>query len=144
MAGENIKLLDNYQENLTVYQGYFYVFDYRQDNIIVKTDDGNTAFSYPLDTALGSPQVTSTEFDGVYFWSLQNQEPGADDIEIRQWKIDNFVAKLQNTFTYTNSGSHKYDSIAFSVEHYHDTFGNTVSGTTNITITAGTCFVYKH
>jgi len=117
MAGENIKLLSSQQRNLTVNQGYFYLFDYAQDNIIVKTDDGNTAFSYPLDTLMSSPQVVSAEFDGVYFWSLQNQEPGADDITIMRWKLDNFIAKLQNTFTYTDNGSHKYDSTAFSVEH---------------------------
>jgi len=132
---ENIKLLSSQQRNFTVNQGYFYLFDYNQDNIIVKTDDGNTAFSYPLDTLIHTQQVVSTEFDGVYFWSLQNQRPDATDIRIRQWKIDNFVAKLQNTITKTGDGSHKYDSTAFSVEHYHDTFGNAVSGTTNITMT---------
>jgi len=130
---ENIKLITTQQRNFTVDQGYFYLFDYAQDNIIVKTDDGNTAFSYPLDTLIGTQQVTSTEFDGVYFWSLQNQVPGADDITIMQWKLDNFIAKLQNTFTYTDSGSHKYSSIAFSVEHYHDSFtSNTASGSTII------------
>ena len=127
MAGENIRLLSSQQRNFTVDQGYFYLFDYAQDNIIVKTDDGNTAFSYPLDTLIGTSQVVSTEFDGVYFWGMQNQVPGANDITIRQWKLDNFISKLQNTFTYENSGSHNYSSTAFSVEHYHDSFAANAS-----------------
>jgi hypothetical protein len=133
---ENIKLISGQQQNFTVNQGYFYLFDYAQDNIIVKTDDGNTAFSYPLDTLLSTSQVVSTEFDGVYFWSLQNQVPGANDINIMRWKLDNFIAKLQSTFTYENDGSHNYNSNAFSVEHYHDSFAANASASgVNILLT---------
>jgi len=133
---ENIKLIAGQQQNFTVNQGYFYLFDYAQDNIIVKTDDGNTAFSYPLDTLIGTSQVVSTEFDGVYFWSLQNQVPGANDINIMRWKLDNFIAKLQSTFTYENDGSHNYNSNAFSVEHYHDSFAANASASgVNILLT---------
>ena len=71
MAYENLRLK---KRNFTVDQGYFYMFDDSQDNLLQKTDDGNTAFSYPFDTLLSS-EVLSAEFDGVYFWSL---EAGAD------------------------------------------------------------------
>ena len=130
---ENIKLISGQQQNFTVDQGYFYLFDYAQDNIIVKTDDGNTAFSYPLDTLIAN-QVRSTEFDGVYFWSLEN--PDTSNNIIRQWKLDNFIAKLQNTFTYNVDATHRYDSTAFSVEHYHDSFAANASASgTSIQLT---------
>ena len=135
---ENIKLIDasNQQGNFTVDDGYFYTFDNQQDNLLVKTDDGNTAFSYPFDTLLGdtaAEAVISAEFDGVYFWSLQNLT--SNNASIKRWKIDNYVCKLQQTITLT-AGAHNYDCNAFSVEHYHDTFrSNTTSGSSTIPLT---------
>ena len=129
-ASENIKLHKTNQANFTIDQGYFYTFDYAQDNLLQKTDDGNTSFSYPLDTLL-TYSIKDSEFDGVYFWS--SEDPGGgDNMTIRQWKIDNYVCKLQNTFNFIESGSHKYDSEAFSIEHYHTTLTSnvSVSGTT--------------
>jgi len=118
-ASENIKLIKGQQSNFTVDQGYFYTFDYAQDNLLQKTDDGNTSFSYPFDVLL-SNDVKSSEFDGVYFWSLEN--PSGDNIYIKRWKIDNYICKLQQTFSFIGGGSHKYDVNAFSVEHYHTSF----------------------
>ncbi|GAG14307.1 unnamed protein product, partial [marine sediment metagenome] len=46
MSYENLKLK---KRNFTVDQGYFYMLDEDQDNLLQKTDDGNTAFSYPFD-----------------------------------------------------------------------------------------------
>jgi len=126
MAYENVKLR---KRNFTVDQGYFYSFDDDQDNLLQKTDDGNTAFSYPVD-ALLSNEILSTEYDGVYFWSLE--DPSADNITIKRWKIENYVCKLQQTFSFVGNGSHKYESAAFSVEHYHTALTSSVavSGTT--------------
>jgi hypothetical protein len=125
MASENIKLNKTNQSNFTVDQGYFYTFDKSQDNLLQKTDDGNTAFSYPFDTSV-SESVVSSEFDGVYFWSLEN--PGLGDITIKRWKIDNYICKLQQTYSFTGDVSHTYDSNAFTVEHYHDQLTTSVSG----------------
>lgn len=131
MSTQNIKLHKTYQANFTIDQGYFYTFDYFQDNLLQKTDDGNTSFSYPIDTLLAY-SIKDSEFDGVYFWS-QEDPGGGDNITIRQWKIDNYVCKLQKTFGLTETGSHKYDSEAFSIEHYHTTLsGATVSGSSTI------------
>ena len=47
MATNNIKLS---KPNFTTKDGYFLTFDEVQDALLQKTDDGNTAFSYPLDT----------------------------------------------------------------------------------------------
>jgi len=131
MATENIKLHNTYQTNFTVDQGYFYTFDYNQDNLLQKTDDGNTSFSYPLDTLLDYP-IKDSEFDGVYFWS-QEDPGGGDNMTIRQWKIDNYMCKLQKTFNLIETGSHKYNSEAFSIEHYHTTLsGATTSGSSTL------------
>lgn len=120
MASENIKLIKSQQDNFTVDQGYFYTFDHDQDSLLQKTDDGNTAFSYPFDTLMSNATtdvVKSAEFDGVHFWSLQNK---SDRISIKRWKIDNYICKLQQTFEYLDSDpSHNYDSQAFSIAHYH-------------------------
>lgn len=128
MASENIKLIVNQQQNFSVNDGYFFTFDYSQGALLQKTDDGNTAFSYPFDVLLTN-QIRSSEFDGVYFWSLEN--PGGGDITIKRWKIDNYICKLQQTLDYTGGGSHTYDCEAFTVAHYHDTLisGVAISGT---------------
>jgi len=128
MAYENLKLM---KKNFTVDQGYFYMFDEAQDNLLQKTDDGNTSFTYPFDILMTN-EVLSAEYDGVYFWSLEVGS-GADDMTIKQWKIDNYICKLQKTFYFTESGSHKYESEAFSVEHYHTTLnGATASGSSTL------------
>jgi hypothetical protein len=129
MAYENIQTK---YRNFTGGDGYFYYFDHAQDNLVVKTDDGNIAFTYPLDTAIAN-EVVSLEFDGHNFWTLEN--PGGSII-IRRWELDNYVCTLQNTFTKTNDGSNTYDSSAMTVEHYHFAFGaDETTGESNISTT---------
>ncbi|HLD90920.1 MAG TPA: invasin domain 3-containing protein [Patescibacteria group bacterium] len=123
---DNIKLR---KPNFTTLDGYFLTFDEDQDALLQKTDDGNTAFSYPLDTVL-TQTILSTEYDGLYFWTLESK---ADGRIIRRWLIDNYVCKLQQTITLTNDGSHTYNANTFSVEHYHTTLTASVtSGSTEI------------
>ena len=133
MAGENIKLSFAYQPNFCVHQGYFFTFDHQLDNLLQKTDDGNTAFSYPFDILLTSA-VRDAQFDGVYFWSLENsiwaEPPGpysAATVTVKRWKIENYVCKLQQTFTYASTGSHSYNSAAIGIEHYHTSLSAPVS-----------------
>ena len=123
MASENIKLN---KPNFTVSNGYFYMFDKDQDNLLQKTDDGNTAFTYPFDTLLTN-EIISTDFDGVYFWSMEDPG-GGDNMTIRRWKIDNYICKLQDTHALVSDGSHDYNSEAFSVEHYHTSLSSPASG----------------
>jgi hypothetical protein len=115
MAYENIQVA---YPNFTGEDGYFYNFDHNQDNLVVKTDDGNVAFTYPLDTAL-SNEVESLEFDGFNFWTLEN---AGSQIIFRRWQIQNYICVLQNTFIKNDDASHNYDSNAFTVEHYHFQF----------------------
>lgn len=126
---DNIKIR---KPNVTVKDGYYYTFDDDQDALLQKTDDGNTAFSYPCDNIL-EEEITSLEFDGVYFWSLEQKEavsPAAwvQYVYIKKWKIDNYVCKLQDTLTLTSDASHKYRTEGFSVEHYHTSLSTTISG----------------
>ncbi len=131
MVSENIKLR---KRNCTASDGYFYMFDEDQDNLLQKTDDGNTSFSFPLD-ALLSNEIESLEFDNVYFWTLEDS--GTNDVTIRRWQIDNYICKLQQTIVLAETGSHKYESQAFSVEHYHTTLSTTISGgSTSLYLTA--------
>lgn len=133
MAYENIRLR---KQNFVMVDGYFYMIDEDTDSLIVKTDDGSQAYSYPLDTTI-TTQVLSLDHDGRNFWSLEDS--GGNNIRIRRWYIDNYVCKLRNTFNLIEGGAHKYDSQALSVEHYHVEFsGNEAPGQNNLSITDGT------
>jgi hypothetical protein len=113
MAYENITLR---KRNVTMIDGYFYMLDEDQDAMIVKTDDGTQAYSYPLDTVLSNP-IVSLDYDGRNFWSLEN--PSGDNVYIKRWSIENYVLKQQDSWPLIADASHKYDSNAMAVEHYH-------------------------
>lgn len=129
MASENIKLNKTNQANFAASNGYFYTMDYAQDGLLQKTDDGNTAFTYPLDTLL-SYAIKSLEYDGVYFWSLE--KPDSTSVAIRKWKIDNYICKLQQTFSLNNTtySGHYFQGDTFSIDHYHTSLTATASGGT--------------
>jgi Bacterial Ig-like domain (group 1) len=132
MAYENITLR---KKNFTAVNGYFYMIDEDLDSLIVKTDDGTQAFSYPLDTVI-SQQVSSLEYDGRNFWTLENLT--GTNIRIRKWYLDNYVLKLRTTFNLNGGGTHSYESDAFTVEHYHETFtGNEAAGQSILSISNG-------
>jgi hypothetical protein len=130
MAYENIRLR---KKNVTMIDGYFYMMDEDTDSLILKTDDGTLAYSYPLDTTI-SNEILSMEYDGKNFWTLEDPG-GGNNLTIRRWYLDNYVCKLRNTFQLVESGSHKYDSSAFTVEHYHETFtGDEAAGSNNLSM----------
>jgi len=132
MAYENITLR---KRNLVAVGGYFYMIDEDLDSLIVKTDDGTQAFSYPLDTVI-STEVSSLEYDGRNFWTLENL--AGTDVRIRKWYLDNYVLKLRTTFSINGGGTHLYESDAFTVEHYHETFSsNEATGQSVLSISNG-------
>lgn len=129
MAYENIKLR---KRNVAVVDGYFYMMDEDVDALIVKTDDGTQAFSYPLSNTI-SNTITSLEYDGRNFWSLETVS--ATSVRVRRWYINNYVCKLRSTFDLTGGGSHNYESEAMTIEHYHRTFtGNEAAGSSTLSI----------
>jgi len=122
MAYENIKLR---KRNVANVGGYFYMMDEDVDALIVKTDDGTQAFSYPLSDTLTNT-ITSMEHDGRNFWTLETSN--TNEVTIRRWYVNNYVCKLRNTFT-LSPGAHNYVSQAMTIEHYHRTFtGNEAVG----------------
>lgn len=124
MAYDNIRFT---KPNMTMTDGYFYMFDDGGDTLTEKVDDGGTSFVYPLDTLLSNP-VTSLEYDGINFWTMETVGPG---VAIKRWQKNDSITTLQNTIDLTPS----FVSDTFTVEHYHTTLSTTVSGgDTNIQI----------
>jgi hypothetical protein len=93
MSYENLKLR---KRNFTVDSGYFYSFDEDQDSLLTKTDDGNTAFSYPFDTLM-TEEVLSTEYDGIYFWSLEKSDAVVWALSI-SYSITNVVQQSSSVY----------------------------------------------
>jgi len=126
MAFENIRLR---KQNFAVVGGYFWTVDDDIDSLIVKTDDGTLAYSYPLDTVIDN-EVISLEFDGYNIWTLQNI--GTNAVSIKRWHINNYVCTLRSTFDFVPGPSHKYSAYCFTVEHYHTEFSSNASAGSQI------------
>ena len=107
---------------MTFDEGYFYMFDDGWDTLLQRLADGGTAFSYPLSDTIDSA-VSSLEYDGINFWTLQ--DPGAGTITIRRWQVENSICWLKNTLNFST-----FDSDTFTVEHYHTSLAATASGGT--------------
>lgn len=135
MAKENLRLL---QPNVVRIDGYFYHIPDNADVLYKKTDDGTNAYSYALDTGL-SNSITSIEFDGRWFWTLENTN--TYDSIVKRWRIDDFILKLDRTYTLTSgSFGFPYKIDAFTVEHFGANLSSVASsGTNSITVT-GTSF----
>ena len=132
MAYENIRLR---KQNFAMVNGYFWTMDENTDSVIVKTDDGTLAYSYPLDTTI-SQTVKSLEFDGYNIWTLR--DTGTDKVTINRWYISNYVCTLRDTFNFVPGPSHKYDADTFTVEHYHTEFtSDEVAGSSVLSVLDG-------
>jgi hypothetical protein len=112
MAYENIKLS---KANFVVIDSYFYFLDETKNTLVCKVDDGDTAFEYPTDTDVGTA-VKSLQYDGYYFWSLQNHPSGG--LLFKKWAIKNFICVLIDTLEYISGSGFIYSAEAFGVEHY--------------------------
>ena len=118
MAYENIRFR---KQNVVVIDGYFFMIDEDTDSLILKTDDGTVSFSYPLDETITNT-VLSLEYDGYNLWTMENT--ATDQMTVKRWYINNYVCTLRNTFDFIPSGSHKFSSNAFTIEHYHTAFSS--------------------
>lgn len=123
MAHENIEFDD---PHFTSSGEYFYKFDDTYDALFAKLQDGRTAFSYPLLTPL-TRVITSAEYDGFYFWTLET--PGTYDITIKKWRItEDYYCELVKQFDFVDDAGDRYVSSAFTLEHYVTAFNTTISG----------------
>jgi len=132
MSYENVRLR---KQNFAMVDGYFWMVDEDTDSIVVKTDDGTLAYSYPLDTTI-SQTVKSLEYDGRNIWTLRST--GTDQVTIDRWYINNYVCTKRNSFNFVPGPSHKYDVDTFAVEHYHIAFSaDEAAGQSILSITDG-------
>jgi hypothetical protein len=104
---------------MTAVNGYYWMMDDDSDSIVVKTDDGTLAYSYPLDTTIDT-EVVSFEYDGRNVWTLR--ATNTNELTIERWYIHNYICTLRNQFVLAPGPNHLYDSKAFAVEHYHTSF----------------------
>ena len=123
MVRENIRFQEG---NFTSDGTYFYTILDGSQVLQQKVDDGTVAFTFPLDTAV-TGNVQELEWDGVYFWSLEDRAGGTGVI-IRKWGIESFICKQQQVFELTDGAVHTYTSDAFALENYTLTVGNNVNG----------------
>lgn len=118
MAYENIYLR---KANVAMVEGYFWMMDEDTDTLIVKTDDGTLAYSYPLDNTIDTP-IVSMEYDGRNIWTMRST--GTNQMTVERWYINNYICTLRDSFDFVPGPSHTYDSDAFTVEHYHTEFSD--------------------
>jgi len=111
------------KDHFTLVDGYFYMFDDETNVLYQRTSDGNTSFSSPLDTLLDNP-VTSLEYDGANFWTLETT--ATNSLAIKRWKIQNYVCIQEQIINLNESVGHKYNADAFTLEHYHTTTSGTI------------------
>ena len=109
--------------NMAFDGSYFYMFDENNDMLLQKLSDGQIAFSYPLDTPIGN-SVTSVEYDGTNFWSMQDI---TDGVSIKYWQIFNNIVTLKDTYVFKPN----FNSEAFTVEHYNTFLSASISGGEN-------------
>lgn len=116
---DNIRLVN---PNFIRVGGYFYTFNNQNSILFQKADDGTIAFGYPLDTPLTN-QIKSLDYDGESFWTLEwiNDSDADQGFRIKRWVITNFVAFLQQTFSYATNATDTFESSAFALEKYEGT-----------------------
>jgi len=123
MSYENIRFP---RDHMAIYDGDFFYFDERNDTLNRKDCDGATSFVYPLDTTLGSNKVKSMEYDGYYFWTMQQGSTSLDSI-IKKWVIDNFVCTLVDVIDLSHTAENKFSCSSFALEFYNTKLVTTVS-----------------
>jgi len=126
------------EPNFTRIAGYFYHLDVNGSTLYKKTDDGNNAFSYPLDTAIANP-IESLQYDGRYFYTLENltdANTNKGQLIFKRWEIQDYVLRFIKSYTLNGSVGQRYDSSAFGIEHHELVFSGIPanSGSTSIRV----------
>lgn len=122
MAKENIKFP---RSHVAISDDYFYYCDERNNTLNVKVCNGDTVFSYPFEYSLGGRQVKSLEYDGRYFWTLQ-QGDSIDDSVIKKWYLDNYTCKLYDTIELNKTSNDVFRCKTFTLEFYNTTLSSNV------------------
>lgn len=127
MAYENIRLSSS---NVVLIDSYFYTFVESKNVLRCKIDDGDTAFEYPTDTSIGTT-VKSTQYDGYYFWTMQDHPSGG--LLVKKWRIANNICVFVNSFNHINDTDFTYSSEAIGLEYY-TTIISDISSTRTLTL----------
>jgi hypothetical protein len=109
MAYENVRFTTtNMAGDATV--SYFYTVS---GGVLYKRNKttGVVVSGFPPDYSIG--EVSSLQFDGVYYWTLERQSGG---FLIRKWEIVSSIIKQRSVFSYVSDVSIMYDSFSFSVD----------------------------
>jgi hypothetical protein len=134
MDYENIRLNGTSQQAFDKYNGYYYILDSTLDAMVVRTDDGRTAYLYPTDEPVDE-YVSELHYDGYYFWAMGQITGG---VRFSKWYLQNFLCKRQDTFTLITNATDNYGTTTdrpktFTVEHYHrKSSGAATAGDTHI------------
>jgi len=123
MAFDNIKL-PNY--SFTVVDGYFFYFSHSNNMLVKKNSSGDTAFTYPIIDNFGKEAI-STEYDGVNFWTLQEDTVSGNFI-VKMWRIENELCWKKHEVAFNAvEDLHTYNLTSCSVEHFCTTLASGIS-----------------
>lgn len=111
--------------------GYFYHLTETNDTLFQKVDSGENAFSYPLDTNVVN-EIECIQHDGRFFYTLENITAGNGQLYIKKWKIEDYILKLQRTYSLVGTSTRKFDCNTFSIEHFHRELDATAISGANI------------
>lgn len=134
MAYENIEIQHG---NFVVDRSgsFFYTINHTAGTLIKKNISGAVVQTYTLNTT--TKEVTSLQFDGYYFWSVDN--PVLSGFRVRKWEIgtDDLV-RVVSDYLYTSDVINTYDVTSIAVESYTDSLDNVeVVGTTAFDVVDG-------
>lgn len=122
MTTDNINFPRNH---MLVRDGYFYYFDERNNTLNKKVSDGASVAIYSLTTSLGLNQVDAIEYDGTFFWTLQEGVTDEDSI-IKKWLVKDAACVLYDSIDLTHDADNKFRCPAFSLEYYTTALANEV------------------
>jgi len=133
MAYENIQIQHG---NLTIDRNFvFYTMDHVGGTLISKTSVGAPVQTYTLETTIR--EVLSIQFDGYYYWSLE--QPITNGFRVRKWEIGaDDIVRVIDDHLYSPDSINSYDVNAIAVEAYIDSLDNQeVPGTTSFDVVDG-------
>jgi hypothetical protein len=133
MAYENIQIQYG---NFTIDRNFvFYTMDHVAGTLIAKTSVGVPVQTYTLATII--KEVLSLQFDGYYYWSLE--QPIVAGFRVRKWEIGtDDIVRVVDDYLYSPDAINTYDVNAIAVEAYTDSLDNQeVPGTTVFDVVDG-------
>jgi hypothetical protein len=138
MAYENIQIQHG---NFTIDRSgsAFYTMNHSAGTMIKKSANGTVIQTYTLATII--KEVLSLQFDGYYYWSLE--QPVVSGFRVRKWEIgtDDLV-RVVDDYLYTVDPINTYEVNSIAVESYADSLDNQETiGTTMFDLNDGSVVV---